>query len=76
MVQHAGYLFLLEESMNLGGPELIIVLLILVLLFGVGRLTKIGGELGKGIREFRQGLQGSDNGEEISENDSSDSLQK
>lgn len=58
--------------MNLGGPELIVVLLILVLLFGVGRLTKIGGELGKGIREFRQGLQGGDDSDEVLENDSSD----
>ena len=57
--------------MNLGGPELIVVLLILVLLFGVGRLTKIGGELGKGIREFRQGLQGDDEVEESMEKDSS-----
>lgn len=58
--------------MNLGGPELIVVLLILVLLFGVGRLTKIGGELGKGIREFRQGLQGDNDVEESMEKDSSD----
>jgi TatA/E family protein of Tat protein translocase len=39
--------------MNLGPTELIIVLLIVVLL-GVGRLGRIGGELGKGIREFRR----------------------
>ena len=44
--------------MNLGTTELIIILVIVVLLFGVGRLTRIGGELGKGIREFRAGLQG------------------
>ncbi|MBI4771199.1 MAG: twin-arginine translocase TatA/TatE family subunit [Chloroflexi bacterium] len=43
--------------MNLGPTELIIILLIVVLLFGVGRLGKIGGELGKGIRSFREGLQ-------------------
>lgn len=43
--------------MNLGPTELIIILLIVVLLFGVGRLGRIGGELGKGIREFRRGLQ-------------------
>jgi len=45
---------------NLGAPELLIVLLIVVLLFGVGRLGKVGGELGKGIREFRAGLKGED----------------
>lgn len=41
----------------LGAPELIIILLIVVLLFGVGRLGRLGGELGRGIREFRKGMQ-------------------
>ena len=39
-----------------GAPELIIILLIVVLLFGPGRLGKVAGELGKGIRSFRDGL--------------------
>ncbi len=34
------------------------LLLIVVVLFGVGRLGKIGSELGRGIREFRAGLSG------------------
>jgi sec-independent protein translocase protein TatA len=41
---------------RLGPTELIIILIIVILLFGVGRIGKIAGELGKGIREFRQGL--------------------
>ncbi len=41
---------------NFGVPELLIILVIVLLLFGVGRLGKIGGELGSGIRAFRQGL--------------------
>ena len=41
---------------HLGTTELIIILVIVILLFGVGRITKIGGELGKGIRSFRDGL--------------------
>ena len=48
---------------GLGTTELIIILVIVVLLFGVGRLTRIGGELGRGIREFRSGLQGEEDGE-------------
>ncbi len=48
---------------GLGTSELIIILVIVVLLFGVGRLTRIGGELGRGIREFRSGLQGEDEDE-------------
>jgi sec-independent protein translocase protein TatA len=43
---------------HLGGTELIIVLVIVIVLFGVGRIGKIGGELGRGLREFRQGLTG------------------
>ncbi len=42
--------------MELGIPELLIILVIIVLLWGPGRLAKIGGELGNGIRSFREGL--------------------
>jgi sec-independent protein translocase protein TatA len=45
---------------GLGTTELIIILVIVVLLFGVGRLSRIGGELGRGLREFRSGLQGNE----------------
>jgi sec-independent protein translocase protein TatA len=38
--------------------EWIIILVIVLLIFGVGRLSRIGGELGKGIREFRKGIKG------------------
>lgn len=44
--------------MRPGIPELIIILIIVILLFGVGRIGKIAGELGRGIREFRKGLSG------------------
>ena len=43
--------------MRLGTTELIIILFIVVVLFGVGRVSRIGGELGTAIREFRRGLQ-------------------
>lgn len=38
--------------------ELIILLVIVVLLFGPGRIGKIAGEIGKGIKSFREGLGG------------------
>lgn len=41
---------------RLGTPELIILLVIVLLLFGVGRVGRIASELAKGVREFRQSL--------------------
>jgi len=34
--------------------ELVIILVIVIIIFGVGKLPELGGALGKGIREFRQ----------------------
>lgn len=42
--------------MNFGPTELIIILLIVLLLFGVGRVSRIGGELGQAVSSFRKGL--------------------
>ena len=44
---------------RLGGWEWIIILVIVVLLWGPGRIGKISGELGRSIKAFRDGL-GSD----------------
>lgn len=41
---------------GIGVPELLIILVIIIVIFGVGRLPEIGGALGKGIREFRQSV--------------------
>ena len=41
---------------TLGGWEWVIILVIVLLLFGVGRLSKLGEELGKGVRSFREGV--------------------
>ena len=46
--------------MDIGLPELIIVLVIVVLLFGVGCVRKIAGELGSALHQFREGLKGSE----------------
>lgn len=43
---------------HLGPTELIIILVIVLVLFGVGRIGKIAGEMGSGIRAFKEGLQG------------------
>lgn len=53
---------------SLGPTELLIILVIVVLLFGVGRVSKIGGELGQAVANFRKGMQeGKKNEEEQAE---------
>ncbi|MFO7918332.1 MAG: twin-arginine translocase TatA/TatE family subunit [Anaerolineae bacterium] len=39
---------------TLGPAELIIILVIVLVIFGAGRLPEIGGALGKGIKEFKE----------------------
>lgn len=60
---------------TLGWPELIVVLVIVLLVFGVGRISKIAGELGSGIRSFKEGLSGEDKkkNQEDQEDDSQNS---
>lgn len=42
------------------GAEWIVILIIILLLFGPGRIGKVAGELGKGIKAFRDGLSNQD----------------
>jgi sec-independent protein translocase protein TatA len=56
------------------GAEWIIILLIVVLLFGPGRIGRIAGELGKGIRSFREGL-GKDKPDDEQVTDSSGNIE-
>jgi len=60
-----------------GIPELLIILVIVLVLFGVGRISKIAGEMGSGIRSFKDGLQGSEdkkNKDETQEEQSDDKV--
>ena len=50
---------------RIGPTELIIVLVIILIIFGAGRLPEIGGAIGKGIRAFKR----SSSGEEDSSGD-------
>ncbi len=45
---------------SLGVPELIIIFLIIVVLFGASRLPQIGKGLGEGIRNFKRGMKEAD----------------
>ena len=51
------------------GAELIIILVIVLLLFGPGRIGRIAGELGKGIKSFREGLSGKEDDNETAKTD-------
>ena len=52
---------------SLGVPELIIIFLIVILLFGASRLPQIGKGLGEGIRNFRKGVQTDDGADRLEE---------
>ena len=41
-----------------GWAEGLIILTVILIVFGVGKLPQVGGALGKGIREFRRGKEG------------------
>ena len=56
-----------------GGMEWVIVLFIVLLLFGPGRIGRIAGELGKSIKAFRDGLSGDQ--KEDTKTDSNDSTE-
>lgn len=49
---------------GIGLPELLIVLVLILLVFGVGRIAKVSKELGSGIRSFKEGLQGKEENKE------------
>lgn len=54
---------------GLGTPELLIILAVVLLVFGVGRIGKLGSELGTGIRAFREGVRESNATAEKEETD-------
>jgi len=45
---------------GIGMPELLIILAIILIIFGAGRLPEIGSGIGKGIRNFRKATKGQD----------------
>jgi sec-independent protein translocase protein TatA len=45
---------------GLGMPELVVILVIIILVFGAGRISEIGGAVGKGIKNFKKSINGLD----------------
>lgn len=61
---------------TIGVPELLIVLVIVIIIFGVGRLGDIGGALGKGIKEFRSATRDESAQAEVKEADKAGDAKK
>ncbi len=57
---------------RIGIPELILILVIILVIFGAGKLPQIGGAIGKGIREFRKASHGDYDEEEKPESKKTD----
>jgi len=45
---------------TIGLPELLLIFLIVLIIFGAGKLPQLGRGIGEGIRNFRKGLKGDD----------------
>lgn len=58
--------------MTLGPLELLILFFIVLLLFGVGRISRVGGELGSAVANFRRGMR--DGNEETNKNENRDDV--
>ena len=52
---------------GIGFPELIVILVIALVVFGPGKLPEFGSALGKGIRDFRHAFEGKDDEHDDSE---------
>lgn len=57
---------------HIGVPELLIILVIALLIFGPGRIAKLGTELGKGIRGFKSNVKTEEDKQKTEDEESTD----
>jgi sec-independent protein translocase protein TatA len=57
----------LVGAFGLGPFEMLLILAVVVIIFGVGRLPEVGGAVGKGIREFRKASRDDDDPKQITQ---------
>ena len=62
IIQHAGWL---------GGPEIAVIVIVVILLFGGRKIPELMKGLGKGIKEFKEGIGGDDKKEAEEKKDTS-----
>lgn len=58
--------------MGIGFGELVVILVVVLILFGAGKLPRVMGELGKGVKSFKEGMNTKDNAP-VSDEDKKDS---
>ncbi|MCK4537147.1 MAG: twin-arginine translocase TatA/TatE family subunit [Desulfuromonadales bacterium] len=60
---------------GLGTTELIIILVLVLIIFGAGKLPSVGGAMGKGLRNFKSGMKEGEESDpdKIENNDQKDS---
>jgi sec-independent protein translocase protein TatA len=56
------------DILGLGTPELIVILVILILLFGASKLPQLSKSIGSSMRELRKGMQGDEDGNDKAKN--------
>lgn len=52
---------------GLGTQELLIILVLVMIIFGAGKLPQVGGALGKGLRNFKKGVNDANENEDVEE---------